>query len=1449
MDHTTITLATGVSATGLLKTGLTGGTTSIIIQTSSISVTFVITADLRIGDTVVSAANINAATAVTATGSLITKLIGSTTSLIVSTAAGAVFLNTADVMIGDTNVLYANVNTATATSATGTLAVELDGGATTQILISSAVDVNSQTLNGQTFDATHDLIVGGVTINAADLTAATSTTTVGRGDYTHTTGVLNFANTESTKVFSVDISQDDAFEYPDEEFDVVLLTATYNGNTLTRNPLRPATATAAGGMTLHSSMSLNGASILSGIVVNGASRAPEGFMAVNANVWTLTIASQSIAEEVGVAVTQGSVTGTVKIALNGASTTVIISTAAGAVFVATTDVVIGSTTVIAANIATAVLSSSTELWKLELGVVGTNGTIKGTRVLETILVESATVNMVAPLVVSRNAFWMEAVNPMKLIKLDLDSMVVSSNTLPATCSSAADASVLMDSSTAMYGTNALADGSQASTIVKVTLSTLALSTTTTSLALPFIWVMNINNAGITEMQNVQVAQNNQWTMGIASQTINQVAGVPVSQNEWTLSITSQTISEISGITVTQGLGGAQVSGTLKIALVGSSSSIVISTSAGVTFLTTEDLLIGTTTVLASTVTTATNSVSNIGTLTTSLTGASTSIVIQTALDVTFLTNANLVIGTGGTATTVAVANINTATHSTSATGTLATALQNEWTVAINSQAITESSGVTVTQINSGVTVTGTLKTTVAGATTSVIIQTTSGVVFLNSANVEIGSTTVLASNVNTATHTGTTTAVTITSAVNQVFLTTVDLIIGSTTVSAADLTSVTAPGICCATSTTETGYSIWITTSGTVYRIQNANNMAIIQTSSLSNIQGDNGVTDASCNAPVSILQTGYYIYVGCTNGNIVKIRSYDLKTPDVIAPQGTTNPQLSAVDDGTYGYFAYGGSSTTASVVQLHGSIATGTRVGIAEEVTQTLSETGLFIFADSRYAYWYRATSKVLSKLSLVAPPRTTITIADDGDAGTIQFQQEAFFVRESNGTSSSDNDNTGEVVITRTGRDTPSGAMKVSYRTGGGTASPSVDYIPIDQAVEVVGTTAFSVTALHDNLYEYPDETVNVYLTQVSYSGVILNTIGELNTAVVTIGDDGDAGTLSFSALNYQHSEAIEGYPATKDVEVTVVRTGRHLPDGDISVSYRSVDSTAVSTGSIEWTLAVLNTPTIDETAGVTVSQGGVDKGTLKTTLSGDASNVIITTASDVTVLANADVTIGTTVLVLANINTATASSAVSIGTLDYTPVTGNLQFATGELTKSFTVSILQDEYYEYPDELFQMELYDIKYQAVPSLSYKTWTMTLNSVGITEANNVMVKQLTKWTLDITAQGITQAAGVTVTQGSSTGTLQNALSNEWALAITSQDITENAGVVVSQAGSSCTGTLKTALTGATSSVTINIASSITCLTTGDLTIGSAVVLASNINAASNNGAVTSIIIHTLPG
>ena len=72
-------------------------------------------------------------------------------------------------------------------------------------------------------------------------------------------------------------------------------------------------------------------------------------------------------------------------------------------------------------------------------------------------------------------------------------------------------------------------------------------------------------------------------------------------------------------------------------------------------------------------------------------------------------------------------------------------------------------------------------------------------------------------------------------------------------------------------------------------------------------------------------------------------------------------------------------------------------------------------------------------------------------------------------------------------------------------------------------------------------------------------------------------------------------------------------------------------------------------IAQTAGVVVSQGGVVKGTLKTTLSGFVTSVVIETASDVTFLDNVDVTIGTgataTVLEHANIDSVTNNGATT------------------------------------------------------------------------------------------------------------------------------------------------------------------------------------------------------------
>ena len=154
-------------------------------------------------------------------------------------------------------------------------------------------------------------------------------------------------------------------------------------------------------------------------------------------------------------------------------------------------------------------------------------------------------------------------------------------------------------------------------------------------------------------------------MAITSQVINENAGVTVSQNEWTLAITAQAITESAGVTVTQG----SVTGTLKTALTGDSTNLVIETDVGVSFVTNVNIVIGSTTVVLANINTATNTVSISGTLKTALTGTTTSLVIETASAITFVTTSSLRIG----GTIVAFANVNTATNNGATTSVVITA--------------------------------------------------------------------------------------------------------------------------------------------------------------------------------------------------------------------------------------------------------------------------------------------------------------------------------------------------------------------------------------------------------------------------------------------------------------------------------------------------------------------------------------------------------------------------------------------------------------------------------------------------------------------------------------------------------------------------------------------------------------------------------------------------------
>ena len=147
------------------------------------------------------------------------------------------------------------------------------------------------------------------------------------------------------------------------------------------------------------------------------------------------------------------------------------------------------------------------------------------------------------------------------------------------------------------------------------------------------------NTLVDTYYDTKVGCDNEWVLGTTAQGITEKAGVAVSQNEWTLSITAQDITQSVGVTVAQG----SVTGTLKTALTGAGTvSVVVSTAAGTTFVSGVEVVIGTT-------------------------------------------------------STVVAGNVNTATKTVAATGTLSVALQNEWTMAITAQGITENAGVTVTQ--------------------------------------------------------------------------------------------------------------------------------------------------------------------------------------------------------------------------------------------------------------------------------------------------------------------------------------------------------------------------------------------------------------------------------------------------------------------------------------------------------------------------------------------------------------------------------------------------------------------------------------------------------------------------------------------------------------------------------------------------------------------------------
>ena len=152
---------------------------------------------------------------------------------------------------------------------------------------------------------------------------------------------------------------------------------------------------------------------------------------------------------------------------------------------------------------------------------------------------------------------------------------------------------------------------------------------------------------------------------------------------------------------------------------------------------------------------------------------------------------------------------------------------------------------------------------------------------------------------------------------------------------------------------------------------------------------------------------------------------------------------------------------------------------------------------------------------------------------------------------------------------------------------------------------------------------------------------------------------------------------------------------------------------------------------------------------------------------------------------------------------------------------------------------------------------WSFTTNPVTIAKNEGAVVTQAgyMTWTMVINSAGITQAQNVPVTQtsNSGTGTLTTSLQNEYTLTIDPTSFTAAAqGATVTQP-SGRTGTLKTSLSGAQTQVVVLCDSDVVFDDTGALTIddnGTPVVVAQTaIGSVVHSGATTTVTITSAIG
>jgi len=331
-----------------------------------------------------------------------------------------------------------------------------------------------------------------------------------------------------------------------------------------------------------------------------------------------------------------------------------------------------------------------------------------------------------------------------------------------------------------------------------------------------------------------------------------------------------------------------------------------------------------------------------------------------------------------------------------------------------------------------------------------------------------------------------------------------------------------------------------------------------------------------------------------------------------------------------------------------------------------------------------------------------KATLTIADnDRKPGVLTFASREFVT----------NENARFALITVIRTNGSSGTVGVQYYTRDGTATAPADYTAIPRLpprtltfAPGVTSQTFTVTIANDDLVEF-DETVILILTNATGGATLpggLPTSTDLATLTI-VDDDFPAGRLNFQFSTYTAAEA-QGV-----ARITVTRTGGN--SGALSVRYATRAGTATSgadytdvTGILNWadgdsTARAFEVPlvwdgTVDDPNGVPETVNLILYDVSVPGALGSRTNAVLQildsdaygTLSFSQPLYMADEN-GTNVTITVvrqggvadriQVDFFTApGTAVPGPTGDYLPTNGTLVFGPGELSKSFSVQLVDD-----------------------------------------------------------------------------------------------------------------------------------------------------------------------------